>query len=35
MKGLRYIEQALPFYQQGGYRGWLSKALTIARTRPT
>ena len=28
-EGLRYIEQALPFYQQGGYRGWLSKALTI------
>jgi tetratricopeptide (TPR) repeat protein len=28
-EGLRYIEQALPFYQQGGYRKWLSLALTV------
>jgi len=27
--GLRYIEQALPFYQRGGYRKWLSTALTL------
>jgi serine/threonine protein kinase/tetratricopeptide (TPR) repeat protein len=28
-EGLRYIEQALPFYRQGGYRKWLSGALML------
>jgi serine/threonine protein kinase/tetratricopeptide (TPR) repeat protein len=28
-EGLRYVDQALPFYRQGGYRKWLSTALTL------
>jgi serine/threonine protein kinase/uncharacterized protein HemY len=28
-EGLRFIDQALPFYRQGGYRKWLSTALTL------
>src|SRR5215216_3308591 len=28
-EGLRYIDQALPFYRQGGYREWLSVALML------
>jgi serine/threonine protein kinase/Flp pilus assembly protein TadD len=28
-EGLRYVEQALPFYRQAGYRKWLSLALTV------